>query len=55
MVKIKCNSFVKGISEYDRTAGWSSSVDVLCLLMTLHKPMVHQISPFRQRQSFQNN
>jgi hypothetical protein len=36
MVKIKCNSFVKGISEYDRTAGWSSLVDVLCLLMTLH-------------------
>ena len=33
MVKIKCNSFVKGISEYDRIAGWSSSVDVLCLVM----------------------
>ena len=55
MVKIKCNSFVKGISEYDRTAGWSSLVDVLCLLMTLHKPMVHQSSPFKQRRSFQNN
>ena len=26
-------SFVKGISEYDRIAGWSSLVDVLCLLM----------------------
>jgi len=55
MVKIKCNSFVKGISEYDRIAGWSSSVDVLCLLIFLHESMVHQISPFRQRQSFQNN
>jgi len=33
IVKIKCNSFVNGISEYDQIAGWSSSVDVLCLLM----------------------
>jgi len=29
MVKVECNSFVKGISEYDQIAGWSSSVDVL--------------------------
>ena len=33
MVKIKCKSSVKGISEYDRIADWSSLVDVLCLLM----------------------
>jgi hypothetical protein len=33
MVRVEYNSFVKGVSEYDRIAGWSSSVDVLCLLM----------------------